>query len=102
MEKVVGLVVTPGQETRFANPRAARGRWDADAERDGREPGAVAAGRVPISGARYVEALLDGLIASDELRNPLSVPALAFERMDVVVRHAEQPPPQRSSIPTRK
>ena len=52
--------------------------------------------------AGYVQALLDGLVASDEPRNPLSVPALGFERMDVVVRHAEHPQPQRSSIPTRK
>lgn len=39
---------------------------------------------------RYVEALLDGLAASDEPRSPLSVPALDFERMDVVVRRSER------------
>lgn len=46
---------------------------------------------------RYVEALLDGLIACDEPRQPLSVPALDFERMDVVVRHTEHAPTRRSS-----
>lgn len=50
---------------------------------------------------RYVEALLDGLIASGEPRRPLSVPALDFERMDVVVRHSEPAPTRRSSTPQR-
>lgn len=45
---------------------------------------------------RYVEALLDGLLSADEPRQPLSVAALDFERMDVVVRHARQP-----SVPRR-
>jgi AcrR family transcriptional regulator len=38
---------------------------------------------------RYVEALLDGLLSEEESRRPLSVPALDFERMDVVVRSAK-------------
>jgi AcrR family transcriptional regulator len=50
---------------------------------------------------RYVEALLDGLIASDEPRQPLSVPALDFERMDVVVRHAQPLPTRRGPTPQR-
>jgi AcrR family transcriptional regulator len=50
---------------------------------------------------RYVEALLDGLIASDEPREPLSVPALDFERMDVVVRHAQPLPARRVPTPKR-
>lgn len=50
---------------------------------------------------RYVEALLDGLIAADEPRPPLSVPALDFERMDVVVRRAHHAPTRRSSTQRR-
>jgi AcrR family transcriptional regulator len=50
---------------------------------------------------RYVEALLDGLTASDEPREPLSVPALDFERMDVVVRHAQPLPTRRVPTPKR-
>lgn len=46
---------------------------------------------------RYVEALLDGLQSCDEPRKPLSVAALEFERMDVVVRRAEQPPRRRAA-----
>lgn len=38
---------------------------------------------------RYVEALLDGLLSLEEPRRPLSVEALDFERMDVVVRSAK-------------
>lgn len=49
---------------------------------------------------RYVEALLDGLLSQDEPRQPLSVPALAFERMDVVVRNAK-PAPRRRAAHTR-
>lgn len=48
---------------------------------------------------RYVEALLDGLIASDEPRRPLSVPALDFERMDAVLRHADHAPTRRPPTP---
>lgn len=44
---------------------------------------------------RYVEALLDGLLSTGELRRPLTVPALDFERMDVVIGHAEHPPSRR-------
>lgn len=50
---------------------------------------------------RYVEALLDGLVAPAEPRSPLSVPALDFERMDVVVRHAAHPSTRRPSTPSR-
>lgn len=49
---------------------------------------------------RYVEALLDGLQSCEEPREPLSVAALDFERMDVVVRHAEPLPRRRA--PTTK
>jgi AcrR family transcriptional regulator len=49
---------------------------------------------------RYVEALLDGLLAEDEPRRALSVPALDFERMDVVVRSAK-PAPRRRAARTR-
>jgi len=49
---------------------------------------------------RYVEALLDGLLSPQEPRRPLSVAALDFERMDVVVRSAK-PAPRRCAAPTR-
>lgn len=50
---------------------------------------------------RYVEALLDGLQSSDEPRRPLSVAALDFERMDVVVRRAEHLPRRCAAQPRR-
>lgn len=49
---------------------------------------------------RYVEALLDGLLSQQEPRGSLSVAALDFERMDVVVRNAK-PAPRRRAAPTR-
>ncbi|MBV9915082.1 MAG: TetR/AcrR family transcriptional regulator [Solirubrobacterales bacterium] len=50
---------------------------------------------------RYVEALLDGLLSTGEPRRPLTVPALDFERMDVVIRHADDPPSRRPTTKPR-
>ena len=50
---------------------------------------------------RYVEALLDGLQSREEPRHPLSVPALDFERMDVVVRKAK-PARRAGTVRTRR
>lgn len=46
---------------------------------------------------RYVEALLDGLLSQEEPRGALSVAALDFERMDVVVR-GTRPAPRRRGL----
>jgi AcrR family transcriptional regulator len=51
---------------------------------------------------RYVEALLDGLQSCEEPREPLSVAALDFERMDVVVRRAKHSPRRRATTTKEK